>query len=78
MSPAEAQRGNAPVCSAVSKSMTTATLPIHGIPTPRLRAVRMLKNTLLLFALLAGIGAITVAATANAMTEQEGGMAGYA
>jgi hypothetical protein len=59
--------------------MTTTALPIHSAPTPHPRpALRTFKTTVLVLAFLAGIGAITVAATANAMTEESASMAGYA
>ena len=59
--------------------MTTKTLRIHPAPIARLGpSLRPLRTMVLIIAFLAGMAAITVAATASAMMEESGSMAGYA
>ena len=71
--------GNVSNQPTVTDGMTPSkTLPIHGAAVARPRpSLRFLKIALLAFALLAGIGAITITAAASALTEEGGGMAGY-
>jgi hypothetical protein len=52
---------------------TESPAPLHQRPSRR-----ALKTSLLVLALIAGIGAITVTAAAKAITDEGGGMAGYA
>jgi hypothetical protein len=56
-----------------TSSAIHAPAPVH--PRSRLRS---LKTSLLVLALIAGIGAITMTAAAKAITDEGGGMAGYA
>lgn len=60
--------------------MTSETLPpIHAAAPVHPRSqLRSLKTTLLVLALIAGIGAITITAAAKAITDEGAGMAGYA
>lgn len=79
--PGETARvGNSGASHPVTPGMnTTVTLAIRGAALPRPNSsLRPLKTTLLVLALLAGVGAITVTAAASALSEEGGGMAGYA